>query len=184
MGWLGPVVGNTQHEGYVLPLFADGQEGSGTSSGRGYHVGEYDGTDAGDWRPSSEVTGWVAACECGWRGLPWARDSSGSNVDACVVDHMKRVIHLGHAAEWADLDDDAESAVIGQWRAHIAPWKSLEDVGDLAARYAEVGRELDAAVASARSGGATWADVGRAVGITRQSARERWATKLGDVRDW
>lgn len=184
MGWLGPVVGNVQHEGYVLPLFADGQEGSGVSSGRGYHVGEYDGTDAGDWRPAEQVTGWRAACECGWRGPDWTRDSSGTNVDACVVDRTDRVIYLGRAAQWADLDDDAEDAVIFHWRSHIRPWKALEDVGDLAEQAAKIGRELDAAVASARSGGATWADIGRAVGITRQSARERWATKLGDAREW
>ena len=190
MGWLGPVVGNTQHEGYALPLFADGQEGSGVSSGRGYHVGEYDGTDVGDWRTSEQVTGWRAACECGWRGPDWTRMYSpvtmGAPADAedFLVDRGRREIYLSRSAPWADLDDDAENAVIDQWRAHIRPWKALEDVEELAGRYVKTGRELDAAVASARAGGATWADVGRAVGITRQSARERWATKLGDVREW
>lgn len=194
MGWLGPVVGNVQHEGYVVPIFADGAEGSGTSSGRGYLVGDYPMRDEdGDWRPADQVTGWRAACDCGWRGVDWTRVHSPAAAgapawsgpeDGCVADRASRVIYMGRTAPWADLDDDAENAVIDQWRAHIRPWKDLEDVSDLAERYAETGRELDAAVASARSGGATWADVGRAVGITRQSARERWATKIGDVRDW
>jgi hypothetical protein len=186
MGWLGPVVGNTQHEGYVLPLFADGQEGSGVSSGRGYHVGEYDGTDDGDWRSAEQVTGWHAACECGWRGVDWTRVYSPAAAgapawsgpeDGCVADRANRLIYMGHTAPWADLDDDAENAVIDELRAHIRPWKALEEVGDLAEQHARIGREIDAAVASARSGGATWADVGRAVGITRQSARERWEKK-------
>lgn len=33
---------------------------------------------------------------------------------------------------------------------------------------------LDDAVADARAAGATWEQVGRAAGMTRQSARERW----------
>jgi hypothetical protein len=38
MGWLGPVVGGVEHEGWVVPLFADGAEGAGTSSGSGILV--------------------------------------------------------------------------------------------------------------------------------------------------
>ncbi len=35
MGWLGPVVGGVQHEGWVVPLFADGAQAAGTSSAPG-----------------------------------------------------------------------------------------------------------------------------------------------------
>ena len=35
MGWIGPVVDGQEHEGWVLPLFADGAQGAGTSSARG-----------------------------------------------------------------------------------------------------------------------------------------------------
>ena len=35
MGWMGPVVGGQEHEGWVVPLFADGAQGAGTSSARG-----------------------------------------------------------------------------------------------------------------------------------------------------
>ena len=35
MGWIGPVVGDQEHEGWVVPLFADGAQGAGTSGARG-----------------------------------------------------------------------------------------------------------------------------------------------------
>ena len=35
MGWMGPVVDGQEHEGWVVPLFADGAQGAGTSSARG-----------------------------------------------------------------------------------------------------------------------------------------------------
>lgn len=38
MGWMGPVVDGQEHEGWVVPLFADGAQGAGTSSARGLLV--------------------------------------------------------------------------------------------------------------------------------------------------
>ena len=35
MGWMGPVVNGQAHEGWVVPLFADGAQGAGTTSTRG-----------------------------------------------------------------------------------------------------------------------------------------------------
>ncbi|CCG04794.1 hypothetical protein [Blastococcus saxobsidens] len=35
MGWMGPVVDDQEHEGWVVPLFADGAQGAGTTSARG-----------------------------------------------------------------------------------------------------------------------------------------------------
>ena len=35
MGRMGPVVDGQEHEGWVVPLFADGAQGAGTSSARG-----------------------------------------------------------------------------------------------------------------------------------------------------
>ncbi len=38
MGWMGPVVGDQAHEGWAVPLFADGAQGAGTTSARGVLV--------------------------------------------------------------------------------------------------------------------------------------------------
>ncbi|MDK3258948.1 hypothetical protein [Blastococcus capsensis] len=35
MGWMGPVVDDQEHEGWAVPLFADGAQGAGTTSARG-----------------------------------------------------------------------------------------------------------------------------------------------------
>jgi hypothetical protein len=35
MGWMGPVADGQEHEGWVVPLFADGAQGAGTSGARG-----------------------------------------------------------------------------------------------------------------------------------------------------
>jgi hypothetical protein len=46
MGWMGPVVDGPEHEGWVVPLFADGAQGAGASSARGVLVWPADQTTA------------------------------------------------------------------------------------------------------------------------------------------
>ena len=50
MGWMGPVVDGQEHEGWVVPLFADGAQGAGTSSARGLLIARRpdDGPHNGD----------------------------------------------------------------------------------------------------------------------------------------
>lgn len=172
MGWMGPVVGDVEHEGWVVPVFADGVEGAGSSSARGVLVD----FDRDEWRPDEGVTAWRAGCECGWRGPLWTRvkAADGASPDPWVS-RPKRLIH--NPGEWpADLHSDAENAVIDEWRQHIAPWRSVELVEEAAQRASAASRALDDAVRTAHASGASWADIGRAVGISRQSAHERWAS--------
>jgi hypothetical protein len=50
MGWMGPVADGQEHEGWVVPLFADGAQGAGTSSARGVLIARRpdDGPGNGD----------------------------------------------------------------------------------------------------------------------------------------
>ena len=50
MGWMGPVADGQEHEGWVVPLFADGAQGAGTSSARGVLIARrpHDGPCNGD----------------------------------------------------------------------------------------------------------------------------------------
>jgi len=77
MGWLGPVVGGVQHEGWVVPLFADGAQAAGTSSAPGILIapGGTAPADGEQWRPHTGSRRLGRGCDCGWRGGPWTRVS-------------------------------------------------------------------------------------------------------------
>jgi hypothetical protein len=53
---------------------------------------------------------------------------------------------------------------------------AVQSVAEAAAAMGRSGDALDRAVKAARSAGASWADIGRAAGITRQSAQARWGS--------
>lgn len=50
-------------------------------------------------------------------------------------------------------------------------------VAAAAREHSQAGQRLDKPTATAKAAEATWADIGRAVGISRQSAHERRADK-------
>lgn len=51
---------------------------------------------------------------------------------------------------------------------------AVQSVADAAQAVNVTAQALDQAVQNARHAGASWADIGRAVGIARQSAQARW----------
>jgi hypothetical protein len=159
-------MGPGEHEGWVVPLFADGAEGSGSSGSKGVSVRTADGKQ--EWRPDAAVIGWRAGCECGWRGPAWTR--------AAKTDPRARMLVC--EGRFADLDEPEEARVMDEWREHIAPFTRVEAVAEAAVGWRRASLALDDAVQTARLAGASWADIGNAVGITRQSANERWS-RLG-----
>ncbi|SDY98130.1 hypothetical protein SAMN05661080_05193 [Modestobacter sp. DSM 44400] len=78
---------------------------------------------------------------------------------------------------WADLEAADENRVMQEWHGHIAGWQALEAVETAATRQAAAARALDVAVRAALAAGAPWADIGRATGLTGQSAAERWSAR-------
>ncbi len=61
------------------------------------------------------------------------------------------------------------------WRSqHAFGFDALAEVEAAAAAASQAKLRLDSAVALARHSGASWADIGRAAGMARQSAQERW----------
>jgi hypothetical protein len=91
------------------------------------------------------------------RPTPGQLDLDGATLDAELAE-------LAAAA-----DDLARRRTEHQTRA-------LDRIVAAAEAYAGAGYRLDNAVAEARAAGATWEQIGRAAGITRQSAWQRWAT--------
>lgn len=88
----------------------------------------------------------------------------------------------GCVALCAEIVAGRSAARPAEGAPQLAPWEHdvpLEDVlaqlGPTAAAGAQVERNLGGWVQKARSLGATWAQVGGALGISRQSAWERFA---------
>jgi hypothetical protein len=69
---------------------------------------------------------------------------------------------------------DAEARRLRELRAEHT-YRALDRIVAAAKAQTDAGAELDAAVADARAAGATWEQIGKALGMSRQSAHERWA---------
>lgn len=186
MGW---VTEDGLHEGYLVPMFADGQRGAGVMSGSipadqvvvGSQTEQQDGTWAWPTRPAAEVTGWVVCCDCSRRGGFGAPDVWVGPVFARVP--SKSLESLGDRRVFAVDDDvpetaervDLEEAAYDLWRSeHAFNNDALAELEAASEALAAAKLRVETAVALARHSGASWAAIGRAIGITRQSAQERW----------
>ena len=157
------------HEVYAAMLFADGVIGSGDGPVGITISTAADGTALAydDWqhRPGSGVVGWVPVCECGWRGEPWARVGHPLEEDMPA----RRAYSPDHYAPEVVEDDP-------QGPTHARPFALLSYVSDCAREAREASTALAEAVAAAREYGAPWEGIGRAAGMSRQAAHERWST--------
>lgn len=55
----------------------------------------------------------------------------------------------------------------------------VEDLVELVELRVEVDRALEAAVAGLRASGSSWTEIGRALGVSKQAARQRFVDKTG-----
>lgn len=125
-------------------------------------------------RPKAEVTGWVVMCTCP-DNTPailarWTRAGSpaGDNLASGML------YATDEEVESLDARDDVADRAQELWAAHRRLDMATEKI-ELAGRAVkQATSSLNEAVAIGRAAGLSWTAVGRAVGITRQSARERW----------
>ena len=192
MGWVSE---DGRHEGYLVPQFVDGQRGAGVTGGSiprdqvatGVEVQAEDGTWSYPLRPAGEVTGWVICCDCyardsfrptTWVGPVFTRVASQALED---LDKL-RLYATDEDVAYASAREDVDEAVLSLWRTeHVFATDALSEVEAASAAAAAARHRLDAAVTFARHGGASWAAIGRATGMTRQSAQERWRRCDGDA---
>lgn len=174
MGWISS---DNEHEGWAAPEAPDGRH-SGSSSSAGMHVKGITGRwprdpqlDGYEIVPDKDIIGWRGVCECGWRGELWERAQSLAAADL----HRRR--DYVAPEDFADASPQVEDAIHEEWKAHIAPSEAVLGVEAAARDHKQAGARLDKTVAAARAAGASWADIGRAAGISRQSAHERWSTQ-------
>ncbi|MFE2961142.1 hypothetical protein [Nocardia tengchongensis] len=165
------------HEGYVAFVFADGLSG-GAWSGGPIATTTADGKPLGgdEWqhRADADVVAWRAVCsdldspsgrEC-WRGPVWTRVASAAEQDL-----TQRRIYSTDSM----LPGGIENAIMLDWELHIAPTAGTYAVELAADEVSQAQDRLAQAVLEARERGASWEEIGRAAGMTRQSAHERWA---------
>ncbi len=170
-------------------MFGDGQRGRRVTGGSVPHddvvVGDEVQRADGSWtwptRPAGEVTGWVVCCDC-YSNTPFGPASSWigpvfTRVPSKTLENLaaRRVFAADDEVAYACEREDVQDAAVGLWRSeHAFGIDALTEVGAAAAAAAQAKLRLDAAVALARHSGASWADIGRAAGMARQSAQERW----------
>jgi hypothetical protein len=176
MGW---DLGDGKHAGWAACVVPDGRLSVGsTGVGQLVHgvTGKYPQDNLSpevEIVPDIEVQGWRAACECGWRGMMWSRVRSEDHADFAAG---KVFVPEGG---FADAPQALEDAIGDEWRAHCAPPKAVAAIEEAAAAYTDAARALARAVAAARALEVPWSDVGRAAGVSRQAAHERWSAGPG-----
>ncbi|MCM0621787.1 hypothetical protein [Nocardioides bruguierae] len=80
------------------------------------------------------------------------------------------------------VDDTYFETFTAIWRReHVEGQSALNAITRARRAVAVAEQDLEDAVESARSAGESWEAIGRAAGITRQSAHARWAPSDADV---
>lgn len=167
MGWI--IDGAYDHEGWVANVLADGRVSSSMTGGAVIvhertaediaaerEVRRYPGSDYLDVViPWDQVAAWRVTCECGWTG--------------------EQRPAVGEAGGARDCPEDVEERVFyPAWAAHVAPYAALFDLEQLVDQSRDVEQRIGEKVELARAGGASWAQVGRATGLSKQGAQQRW----------
>jgi len=191
VGWF---TEGSEHEGYVVCVFADGMYGSG---GRymeidlmmpdGLPVGHQEDPAREAWRPPSQVVGWRVACSC----VPFRQHVILDPLWTRVWNQADENVSAGRiyagppaSADAADIGDreDLAPLFLDVWHRHIAPDLSLHTIGTLSRGLKELEAQLDDAVATARAERVSWEKIGRAFGISRQGAQKRWEAGSAEVQ--
>lgn len=186
MGWSSE---DGLHEGDLVPVFMDGQRGTGTTGGSipaghvaiGSEGKQSDGSRAYLTRPAGEVTGWVVCCDCyresgfgppsTWVGPAFIRVPSPSLQDLSA----RKLYAADEEVAYVGDNDDVLDTAYDLWKSeHVFGLDGLSEVEAAATALASARQRLDTAVLMSRGSGASWAAVGRATSMTRQSAQERW----------
>ncbi len=169
MGWIRD--GVYDHEGWVANVLADGRV-SGSTTGAGVIVHELTAEDVAAERevrrypgsdyldvviPWDEVVRWRVTCECGWSG-----EERAALADA------------KHGGSRDCPDDFEERIFYPAWTAHVAPFAALSDLEQLVDQLRSIETQIQDRVRLARSGGASWSQIGRAASLSKQGAQQRW----------
>lgn len=176
MGWLYEGVPDEEHEGHAVGVLANGVIPAYGAGGRWSELEFRDGwwsTGGGVEDPGVEPAWLVPACVCGWRGErveydPRAEDAARGQWDVHMDDVTVYFLTVAKAAE--SLVGTLEAArTQGEYDA-----RPLAVIKALRMTQTRLGAEIAAAVAAARAQELSWELIGDALGVTRQTAHERY----------
>ncbi|WP_432489524.1 hypothetical protein [Kineococcus sp. SYSU DK018] len=191
---MGIVTEDGTHELHLASVFADGTRGA---SYRGVGADaqvqtsyDLDGSSLAEWHRSwrsvDDVVAYALTCDCstttatsgrlgGSRSTVLARWERVGKADEEDLDAGR--VYAAPGQDAMDLSDrpDVEAAMRRHWDEHLTPGQRTAQLEAAWRRHRQALADVDDAVAAARAAGLSWVDIGRATGMTRQSARERWS---------
>lgn len=187
MGWIHETDTHL-HEAALVPIFENGAESLGSTmvDGVNYQIVEQGLRPEDDrLRPSAEIVGWLLRCNCFRRSSSdvssWTHPVQWTRVPSASLEDLARQRVFATDANVSDDHHRPEVSAAAQavWlRDHLDPVAIDDEVRAAAGARREAELRLDAAVARARRLGRSWADIGAAAGMTRQSANERWKDRV------
>jgi hypothetical protein len=176
VGWLYDGVPDEEHEGHPIGVLANGVIPTYAAGSMWFEMEFRDGW----WSPGSasddpgvEPAWLLPTCACGWRGQRVAYDPQAEDAARAQWDtHMDAVtVYLLTAAKAGEaLIDMLEAAR----KAGEFDGRPLAVIKALRVTQAHVGFQLAAAVGAARAQELSWELIGEALGVTRQTAHERY----------
>jgi len=176
MGWLYDGVPDEEHEGSPIGVLANGVIPSYGAGGQWFEMEFRDGWwssgNASD-DPGVEPAWLLPTCVCGWRGERVAYDPQAEGAARAQWNaHMDEVtIYFLAAAKAAEAFIDAlESAR----QAGEFDGRPLAVIKALRVTQTHIGSQISAAVGAARARELSWEHIGEALGVTRQTAHERY----------
>lgn len=167
-----------EHEGWAAAEFPDGRVSTAQAADGLIVQTPEDAVSAASLAGADVVNGrsavgWRGLCSCGWRGPLHRRVPAAS-----AADPARRLVYWASPTAWAEPAGSTSDAIHQEWKAHL-PSPTIVGVKAAAAAARKADDALDEAVLRARLDGATWAAIGDAAGMTRQSANERWKRLQG-----
>lgn len=176
MGWLYDGVPDEEHEGYPIGVLANGVIPTYGTGGAWFEMEFRDGwwsSGGGSDDPGVEPAWLLPACVCGWRGERVAYDAGAEDAARAQWDaHMDEVtIYLLSVARAAEVLVDALETARNAGEFDGRP---LAVIKALRVTQTHVGSEIAAAVGAARAQDLSWELIGNALGVTRQTAHERY----------
>lgn len=176
MGWLYEGVPDEEHEGHAVGMLANGVIPAYASGGGWSEMEFRDGwwsAGGGADDPGAEPAWLVPACVCGWRGErvaydPQAEEAARKRWDVHMDDVTVYFLTVAKAAEGL-AGALAVARKAGEYDA-----RPLAVIKALRVTQNHIGAEISAAVGAARAQELSWELIGEALGVTRQTAHERY----------